>query len=141
MRDPLSKVERSKRMALVRSENTQPELRVRSLLKALGYRYSMHVRTLPGCPDIVFKSRRKVIFIHGCFWHRHNCARGNRLPKTRVGFWRAKLEGNRMRDRKIAGKLKRTNWQVLNVWECQTTARRLAALEARVRRFMEESRC
>ena len=91
--DSLTAEERSKRMALVRAKDTKPELCVRRLVHALGYRYRLHQSDLPGRPDLVFRKRRRVIFVHGCFWHRHNCPMGNRMPKTRVSFWRGKLRG------------------------------------------------
>jgi DNA mismatch endonuclease, patch repair protein len=117
--DNLSPSERSKIMARVLSRNTRPEMAVRSLVFSLGYRYRLHVRDLPGRPDLVFRGRGKVIFVHGCFWHRHsNCALA-RLPKSRQDFWIPKLEGNRKRDEKNAGELRREGWGVMTIWECQ----------------------
>ena len=125
-------------MARVRSKNMRPELMVRKLVFALGYRYRLHGRDLPGCPDVVFRSRRKVIFVHGCFWHRHeNCALA-RLPKSRLDFWKPKLEGNRERDEKIKRALYRRGWKVLTVWECQLKETR--RLESRIRRFLDAER-
>lgn len=135
-KDPLTPAERSQRMSLVRSKNTQPEMRVRHLLWSLGYRYRLHVRDLPGCPDLVFRSRRKVIFIHGCFWHRHNCPMGNRTPKSRVEFWQEKLEGNRIRDAKIRSELKKRGWSVLTLWECETQPSKTLLLLSRVKAFL-----
>ena len=117
--DTLIPIERSARMALVRSKDTKPEMIVRRLVHRLGYRYRLHRRDLPGSPDLVFVCSRKAIFIHGCFWHQHRCAAGNRCPKTRVGFWRAKLEGNKARDRRSIAKLRRDGWTVLVLWECE----------------------
>ena len=117
--DTLTKIERSRIMGLVRSKDTRPELIVRRLLHSLGYRYRLHVRTLPGCPDLVFSSRHKVVFVHGCFWHRHACAMGRRIPKSRVRFWTEKLEGNKRRDSKSLYSLRRQGWKTLTVWECQ----------------------
>jgi DNA mismatch endonuclease, patch repair protein len=136
--DSLSKEERSEIMARVRSKNMRPELFVRKLVFALGYRYRLHGRDLPGCPDIVFRPRRKVIFVHGCFWHRHaDCALA-RMPKSRVDFWQLKLEGNRKRDEKNKRALHKEGWKVLTVWECELKhARRLAA---RIRRFLGAQR-
>lgn len=118
--DTLNPKQRSRLMSLVRSKNTQPELLVRRLIHRMGFRYRLHVRDLPGSPDLVFPTRRKVIFVNGCFWHRHHCANGRRIPKSRVAFWRAKLAGNRDRDRRNRRKLRRSGWAVLVVWECQT---------------------
>jgi DNA mismatch endonuclease (patch repair protein) len=136
MKDPLTPQERSKRMSLVRAKNTKPEMRVRGLVYAMGYRYRLHVRELPGCPDMVFRSRRKVIFIHGCFWHQHNCAMGDRIPKSRVLFWQTKLEGNKKRDVVTRQRLRRLGWSVLVVWECQITRTSIAVLSERISRFL-----
>lgn len=119
MTDTLSPRKRSERMSRVRSKDTKPEMRVRRLVHGLGYRYRLHVRELPGTPDLVFPSRRAVIFVHGCFWHRHeNCALA-RLPKSRLDFWRKKLESNTTRDAAQQERLRELGWRVLVVWECQ----------------------
>jgi DNA mismatch endonuclease (patch repair protein) len=136
--DSLTPKERSEIMGRVRSKNSRPELAVRNVVFALGYRYRLHARALPGCPDLVFRPRRKVIFVHGCFWHRHhNCALA-RMPKSRVDFWTKKLEGNRNRDRRNKRALAREGWKVLTIWECQL--RDAARVEARIRRFLDEER-
>jgi DNA mismatch endonuclease (patch repair protein) len=133
--DSLTPAERSEIMARVRSKNSRPELIVRKLVFALGYRYRLHARDLPGCPDLVFCGRRKVIFVHGCFWHRHpDCALA-RMPKSRLDFWTPKLEGNRERDEKNRKALMREGWRVLTVWECEL--KDLARLEPRIRRFLD----
>lgn len=133
--DSLTPEERSEIMARVRSKNSRPELFVRKLVYALGYRYRLHQRDLPGSPDLVFRPSHKVIFVHGCFWHRHaNCALA-RMPKSRVDFWSEKLEGNRRRDERNKRALAREGWKVLTVWECQI--RDASRLEARVRRFLD----
>ena len=121
MPDTLTTAERSKRMSLIRGKDTKPELVVRRLIHALGYRYRLHRRDLPGAPDIVFGRLRKVIFVHGCFWHRHPDSRCRlaRLPKSRVEFWRDKLEGNRRRDEDNETRLQTSGWSVLIIWECQ----------------------
>lgn len=117
--DTLSREMRSERMARIRSKNSAPELRLRRLIHGMGFRYRLHVRDLPGTPDLVFPARRAVIFMHGCFWHRHaGCALG-RLPKSRVDFWKEKLEANKSRDKSHRRKLMRLGWRVLVVWECQ----------------------
>lgn len=105
-------------MSKVRAKNTAPEMRVRRLLFAAGFRYRLHVKALPGKPDLVFHGRKKVIFVHGCFWHRHACEHG-RLPKSRVEFWTAKLEGNRDRDAVKQLALLAEGWSVMVVWECE----------------------
>ena len=136
--DTLTPTERSVRMALVRSRDTQPELKVRKLLHAMGYRYRTHDGRLPGNPDIVFPRRRKIIFVHGCFWHRHKNCPLARMPKSRVAFWREKLEGNRRRDGRVAAVLRRAGWSVATVWECQLA--NMERLARRLRRFMETGR-
>jgi DNA mismatch endonuclease, patch repair protein len=139
-KDPLTPEERSERMSLVRGKDTKPELRVRKLLRSLGYRFEVHAPDLPGCPDLVFRRRCKIIFVHGCFWHRHRCSLGNRLPKTRVAFWRRKLEGNKQRDDAIRRQLKKYGWSVLVIWECQTTQTKIDRLSLRALRFLEAVR-
>jgi DNA mismatch endonuclease (patch repair protein) len=106
-------------MRSVRSRDTTPELIVRRATTALGYRYRLHKAALPGKPDLVFASRRKVIFVHGCFWHGHDCKRGAREPKSNADYWRAKIQRNRERDANTIATLKAAGWQVLVVWECE----------------------
>jgi len=107
-------------MARIRGKDTKPELIVRRLAHAAGYRYRLHRRDLPGCPDLVFPRYRKIIFVHGCFWHRHSCRKGRSTPRTRRRFWKKKFDENRERDRRNRRALRRQGWQVLVVWECQT---------------------
>lgn len=133
--DTLTPTERSERMARVRSRDTRPEQAVRKLLFAMGYRYRLHVKQLPGNPDIVFPARRKIVFVHGCFWHRHKNCHLARMPKSRRTFWRDKLEGNRLRDGRVAAALRRAGWSVATVWECQLA--NPGRLAARLARFME----
>jgi len=133
--DNLSRAERSEIMARVRSTDTRPEMLVRKMVYALGYRYRLHARDLPGHPDIVFRKRAKVIFVHGCFWHRHAGCALARLPKSRLDFWLPKLEGNRKRDERNKRQLQRTGWKVLTIWECQLN--RPARLADRIRRFLD----
>jgi DNA mismatch endonuclease (patch repair protein) len=133
--DSLTPEERSKIMARVRSKNSRPELFVRKLVYALGYRYRLHQGDLPGTPDLVFRPRQKVIFVHGCFWHRHaNCALA-RMPKSRVDFWTGKLEGNRHRDERNKRTLALDGWKVLTIWECQI--RDASSLEMKIRRCLD----
>lgn len=136
MVDTLTPRERSERMSRVRGADTKPEMLVRRLAHAMGYRYRLHGKGLPGKPDLVFSGRRKIIFVHGCFWHRHpdkNC-RLARLPKSRLEFWRPKLEGNRERDEKNQMKLGKLGWNVMVIWECQL--RDEGALGKRIRKFL-----
>lgn len=120
MADTLTPAQRSKCMAAVRSKDTGPEMIVRRIAFALGYRYRLHGRSLPGKPDLVFASRRAVVFVHGCFWHRHTCKNGRAMPKKRRAFWKDKLEGNARRDRRTLAALRKSGWRVLVIWECQT---------------------
>lgn len=106
-------------MRAVRSCDTGPEMIVRRLIHRLGYRYRLHRKDLPGKPDLVFPSRWKVIFVHGCWWHGHRCARGNRIPKTNFDYWIGKIERNRTRDVKNGSALRAGGWDVLVLWECE----------------------
>ena len=119
--DTLTPAERSVRMGRVKARDTKPELLVRRMIHGLGYRYRLHRRDLPGCPDICMGPTRMVIFVHGCFWHRHDartCAL-TRMPKSRVDFWQAKLEANRARDMQQQAALRALGWTILVVWECE----------------------
>lgn len=106
-------------MSLIKAKNTKPELIVRKLAWSLGYRYRLHVRKLPGQPDLSFGPQRKAIFVHGCFWHRHRNCRQYVMPKSRLSFWLPKLEYNVARDRQNRRKLRAMGWRVLTIWECQ----------------------
>jgi DNA mismatch endonuclease, patch repair protein len=117
--DTLTTAERSARMARVRSHDTKPEMVVRRGLHRMGFRYLLHDRRLPGSPDLVFPSRQAVIFVHGCFWHRHEDCRLARLPKSRVAFWEEKLDANRTRDARAIRLLEERGWRVLVLWECE----------------------
>jgi DNA mismatch endonuclease, patch repair protein len=125
-------------MSRVRGKNTAPEILLRSALHRAGYRYSLHRKDLPGKPDIVFASRRKIVFIHGCFWHGHeNCNQG-RPSKSNQAFWADKLEKNRARDRRVIDDLKAAGWQVHVVWSCSLrSARKISDTIARVTSFLE----
>src|SRR5688500_13022290 len=117
--DTLTTAERSRRMSQVRSKDTKPEMAVRRLVYGLGFRYRLHVRSLPGAPDLVFAPLRKIILVNGCFWHRHNrCSRGRSKPTSRAAFWGAKFDSNRRRDARNLRRLKAAGWSVLVVWEC-----------------------
>lgn len=117
MADTLSPERRSALMARVGQRNTKPELVVRRLLHARGWRYRLHRKGLPGTPDIVFPGRQAVLFVHGCFWHGHNC-KLCRLPKTRTEFWAAKLSANRERDARKVRELNEAGWRVMTIWQC-----------------------
>lgn len=119
MADTLSPKERSERMSRIRSKDSNPEMKLRRLVHGLGFRYRLHVKELPGKPDLVFPARRAVIFMHGCFWHRHEGCKLARLPKSKLDFWMAKLEANRQRDLLHQRKLLDLGWRVLVIWECE----------------------
>jgi DNA mismatch endonuclease (patch repair protein) len=130
--DIMTATERSKRMSLIRSKD---KLAVRRVVHGMGYRYRRHDPGLPGHPDIVFKSRRKVIFVHGCFWHLHRGCANSRPPKSKLDYWQPKLEGNVTRDRLVRGKLRRLGWQQLVVWECELRDRE--RLIHKIEKFLE----
>ena len=114
---------RSENMRRIRSKDTAPEMKVRRLVHAMGYRYRLHKTGMPGKPDLVFTARRKVIFVHGCFWHQHaGCAEG-RSPKSNLGYWIPKLERNQQRDKEILTQLKTAGWDALTIWECEVQDR------------------
>ena len=120
MTDVHTPQQRSFNMSRIRNRNTRPEMVVRSLVHRMGYRYRLHRKDLPGKPDLVFPSRRKIIFVHGCFFHMHDCRYGNVTPKQNAEFWRAKRLSNVERDRRNIAALTQEGWEVLEVWECQT---------------------
>lgn len=111
---------RSRIMRAVKSKDTTPELFVRRLLHTKGYRYRLHCKDLPGNPDLVFPGRRKAVFVHGCFWHGHNCKRGRRPPKSNPAYWQAKIARNQERDKQTQSRLRALGWRVMVVWECET---------------------
>lgn len=134
--DTLSEHQRSERMSRVRHRDTKPEIRVRQILYGMGYRYRLQAKDLPGTPDIIFRGRKRVVFVHGCFWHRHdqpNCKLA-RLPKSRLDFWLPKFERNVGRDRANQTKLSEMGWRFLVVWECELPNRK--ALESKLRGFL-----
>ena len=119
MVDTRTPEQRRKIMRSVRTKNTGPEMIVRSLLHSLGYRYRLHRQDLPGRPDLVFPRRRKIVFVHGCFWHGHGCSKG-RLPKSRIEYWGPKITRNKVRDIETTEALQRAGWTVGVVWQCET---------------------
>ena len=121
-------------MASVGQKDTGPEMSVRRLLHRMGYRYALHRRDLPGRPDLVFAPRRQVVFVHGCFWHGHGCRKG-RLPKSRVQYWRNKIDKNKARDALSVSLLEAIGWRVCVVWQCDTTD--TESLKERLDRFLD----
>jgi DNA mismatch endonuclease, patch repair protein len=134
--DPPVSPERSALMARVRGKNTKPEVVVRSIVHGLGYRFRLHKAGLPGRPDLVFSGSRKVIFVHGCFWHRHPGCYLTTTPKTRASYWRQKFRQNKRRDYKAVEALEHSGWLVLVVWECETDD--IKTLESRLSRFLRD---
>lgn len=121
-------------MSRVKSKDTAPEMIVRRLLHAMGYRYRLHGGKLPGKPDLVFAGRKKVVFIHGCFWHGHDCKRGARIPSTRQDYWLSKVSRNKERDARNVSSLEQAGWRVLTVWECELKDR--VALAEKLTQFL-----
>ena len=136
--DVLTEAQRQRCMSAVGNRDTKPEMIVRRMVHSLGYRFRLHRRNLPGCPDLVFATRRKVIFAHGCFWHRHTCSKGMSMPSTHAEFWRCKLEANRSRDERNRRKLLELGWKSLVIWECQTNPSKSEYLKNKICRFLEE---
>src|SRR5208337_1444766 len=118
MTDQFNPEMRSWIMRQVRSKDTKPEVLVRKMAHAMGYRFRIHCRELPGCPDIVFPGHQSIIFVNGCFWHGHSCRRA-KLPSSRQDYWIRKIEATKVRDRMHLRKLRSMGWQVLSIWECQ----------------------
>lgn len=129
---------RSALMARVRGKDTRPELIVRKSAHALGFRFRLHRKDLPGRPDLVFPRLRKAIFVHGCFWHRHSGCSKASMPKTRVDFWRSKFDANVARDARSIAALRTMGWSVCVIWECETSDRRVIA--RKVRAFLRDRR-
>jgi len=126
--------QRSFNMSRIRNRDTKPEMAVRKLVFALGFRYRLHRKDLPGKPDLVFAGAKKVVFVHGCYWHVHDCRYGRVTPKTNAEFWQTKRQSNVARDERDRLALTVLGWQSLIVWECET--RDLEALKARLTRFL-----
>jgi DNA mismatch endonuclease (patch repair protein) len=137
MTDVHSAEQRSFNMSRIRSKDTKPEMFVRSLVHQMGFRFRLHVPGLPGKPDLVLRSRRKVIFVHGCFWHLHCCRFGRVVPATNAEFWLNKRRANSERDRRNRRILKNAGWSVLVIWECWTRSPE-SILLPRLRKFLEE---
>ena len=134
MTDTFSRSFRSAIMRAVKSRDTTPEMAIRKVVHGLGYRYRLHDPSLPGTPDLVFRKRKKVIFVHGCFWHRHTCRQGRSLPASRQAYWKAKFLRNQARDLRTRRELMRIGYRCLIVWECQT--RDLVRVAREIRAFL-----
>ncbi|CAN5219374.1 very short patch repair endonuclease [soil metagenome] len=134
---PETNAARSRIMAMVKDRDTGPELFVRRLVWRMGYRYRLHGKTLPGKPDLVFAGRKKVIFVHGCYWHGHSCKRGARMPKTNSEYWAQKISGNRERDIRHAHDLAAMGWRSLVLWECELNVP-AAKLAMRIKKFLDK---
>jgi DNA mismatch endonuclease, patch repair protein len=135
MTDTFSPTKRSAIMRSIKSKDSKPEMAVRSITHGMGYRYRLHQADLPGKPDLVFRGRGKVIFVHGCFWHGHAACKGGHVPKSNQSYWTEKIQRNRSRDTRALRKLRSAGWSVMVVWECET--RELSKLAKRIRRFLE----
>lgn len=135
--DSLTKRERSERMSRIKGADTKPEMLVRRLAYGMGFRYRLHDARLPGRPDLVFVGRKKIIFVHGCFWHRHEDAKCKlaRLPKSRLDFWMPKLQANKERDKRTLKQLEQLGWSVLVIWECELGNEKILA--KRIKEFLE----
>lgn len=138
MADRISKSERSFVMSRVSAKNTKPELIVRRMLHAAGFRFRIHNPKLAGNPDIVLRRYRTIIFVHGCFWHRHPKCRRATVPASNVGYWSEKFENNVDRDKRVRSQLRRLGWRVIVVWECETTC--TDKLLGRLKRALERER-
>ncbi len=134
MSDTFTREKRSSVMRAIKSKNTRPEMIVRRLVHAMGYRYRLHRRDLPGTPDLVFVGRKKIIFVNGCFWHGHAACKGGRIPKSNKSYWSSKINRNRERHVRAVAKLRRRGWGVMTIWECQTGSG--GALTRKLRRFL-----
>ena len=132
--------ERSALMAKIRGRDTQPEMFVRQLLHRQGYRFRLHAGDLPGRPDIVFRSRRKAIFVHGCFWHHHEGCKRATVPKTRATYWKRKFESNQKRDIASISALEGMGWKVMVIWECEVVAKDAKNLFERLTNFLDKER-
>jgi DNA mismatch endonuclease (patch repair protein) len=133
--DTFTPAERSAVMRRVRGKDTGPEMAVRRMVHGLGFRYALHRRDLPGVPDLVFPSRGRVIFVHGCFWHGHACRAGRNRPSSNRSYWTPKLDRNQTRDAANRRRLRNLGWQILVIWECQL--KNPDRLRARIARFFE----
>lgn len=125
---------RSRTMRAVKGKDTVPEMAVRRLIHSMGYRYRLHRQDLPGKPDLVFPRLRRIIFVHGCFWHGHDCARGARVPKANQAYWQSKISHNTLRDAKSVAALQSQGWRVAIIWECEL--KDMGRVRTRLRKFL-----
>lgn len=138
MVDSLTRARRSALMAQVRSKNTRPEKLAAKIVRGLGHRFRIHSKALPGKPDLSFPTIQKAIFVHGCFWHGHRrCGYGG-LPKSRLSYWRPKIEANRKRDRRVRAALNRLGWEVVTVWQCDL--KNVETVTRKLRKFLSRRR-
>ena len=135
MADVLTPEQRRRNMAAIKGKNTKPEMIVRQLVHGLGYRYRLHRKDLPGKPDLVFPSRRKIIEVYGCYWHMHDCPYGKVVPKTNAEFWQNKRLSNVVRDTKNSEELAKQGWRVLVLWECEVKDKE--KLQERITQFLD----
>lgn len=136
MVDNLTTEQRKRNMTAIKSRHTKPEMIVRSLLHRLGFRFRLHSKKLQGKPDIILPRHKKIILVHGCFWHIHDCKRGNVPPKTNVEYWQTKRFRNVARDKENLKIYKKDGWQTLTIWECEI--KDLQGLEAKLRKFLKD---
>ncbi len=134
----VSPISRSENMSRIRGKDTKPEIKVRKLIHALGYRFRLHGRNLPGSPDLAFPGKRAVIFVHGCFWHRHPGCVKCTFPKTRIEFWKDKFEKNVERDLRAVSQLHQLGWRVMTIWECESINER--DVRSRVSQFLDNQK-
>lgn len=123
-------------MSRIRNKDMKPEMVVRRLIYALGFRYQLHRNDLPGRPDIVFRGRRKIIFVHGCFWHQHSGCKNAHFPKSNLDYWRPKLENNVSRDQTNINQLKQIGWEILIIWECEIS--NTSTLKSKITSFLSD---
>ncbi|MDO5553453.1 MAG: very short patch repair endonuclease [Planctomycetia bacterium] len=138
MTDVLTKEQRHRCMASIKGKNTKPERVIRKILWSEGYRYRVHVKELAGKPDIVFPGRRKIIFIHGCFWHRHLKCLFFQWPQSNRDFWENKIMNTVARDRRICKTLRQSGWSILVVWECETDPEKISKTISKIRNFLDK---
>lgn len=137
MVDTISATRRSENMRRIRSKGTKPEIAVRRLVHMMGYRFRLHSPKLPGKPDLVLPRLRKIIEVRGCFWHQHKGCIDSHIPKSKVGYWRPKLQRNVHRDKQNLNKLRNLGWKILVVWECEVKTSTIRGLNARLKMFLK----
>jgi DNA mismatch endonuclease (patch repair protein) len=135
--DTISAKRRSENMRRIKSKGTKPEILIRRLAHSMGFRFRLHSPKLPGKPDIVFTKLKRIIEVRGCFWHQHGTCIDSRIPKSRVEYWRPKLRGNVMRDRKNLRQLRRQGWRILVLWECDVMTSDRRQLKTKVKEFLD----